>query len=257
MIFKFLGSLKRSYGSFFYLLAHKKIWLWALLPLMINVIIILILVRFGFAAYGTMFGDFKVDWLLIGESIDISFWKKCLAYIYLGLKFSFQAVFMTIIFSCVYYVLSSVAASPCYDILSEKVENIERSLNWQTGEISWVARCWVPIKNACVLLMLELFICMLGFPLNWIPVAGSLLYVLMIGYILALNATSYSFERRHLGAWSILKKSMRCKESFLGLGAFCILTLMIPFLGVILMPLCVIAGTREFLALEKTNWNAG
>lgn len=111
----------------------------------------------------------------------------------------------------------------------------------------------------------RLLLMLVGFglllPLNFIPVAGSVLYaVLSSAWSMWWVCAEYLSgpAARHLLPFSSVLKTMRARPLYaMGMGATLYVVLWVPVLNCFLVPLAVVAGTMLFRALPTVSAPAG
>lgn len=234
----FEGAALPFRGAFF-LLARPRLWLLALIPLALNVALFAAALYWG----GAFFSSALRQW--IGGGHDAAWYWK----IALGLA---QFFFWAIVLLLVYFVFTPVAlvvGSPFFDLLAEQAEEA-CGFRFQDGLPLWkslLAMAFYSVVIQCKNLAVVLAVFALLLPLHLIPVAGSVLYAALSALWLVLTSTfqftSYPCDRRRMRyreKWRLLADNWAFA---LGFGCSAAAALLVPFLNVMVMPACAVAGT--------------
>jgi len=228
-----------------FLAERPRLWLLCAIPLAINVLIFLVLLTWGYHAFAHALAVWLAGltawyWTLVVWLVKILFW------------------FVTLLL--VYFIFTPVAllvSSPFNDRLAELTEracgltlpgdrsSLPRRLLRDTLYVIG-AEC---TRLAFCGLVFVLLLC-----LNLVPVIGSIAYVGCSFYwacvSLSLEFSSYAADRRRLAwgrKWDLLRRN---RALTLGFGAVVTLLLLVPFVNVLMVPVCAVAGTLLFGLME-------
>jgi CysZ protein len=235
----FLSGLTLPFRGAGFLLGRPALWPLVLIPLVLNIILFSLALYYG----GAYFSDALTKW--IGGWGDVRwYWKIALALI--------QVFFWAIVLLLVYFVFMPVAvmiAAPFDDVIAEQAEQA-CGFGFQDSLSFWrslVATAWYCVLSQGKNLAVVLLVLLLILPLNLIPVAGSILYTILSGcWFVASSAfqfVSFPCERRRMRyreKWRLL----RANGAFaLGFGCMTAALLLVPFVNVLVIPLCAVGGT--------------
>ncbi|HPK03133.1 MAG TPA: EI24 domain-containing protein [Candidatus Sumerlaeota bacterium] len=227
-----------------FLLGHPGLWIWALIPFTINVLL--------FAGVAWAVWHFAGGWLERAFFAQGGFWADLFGYL-LG-ALIWIALGLTTLFAFV--PMAALIASPFNDVLSEKVEviygggTVEESFSlkalWRglrVGLATSLRLFWVTLL---------LFICTL--PLHLAPVIGSAAAAVASAAItirfLALEFTSYSMDRRYYDYARRREFLRRNRWRTLGLGTMAFVIMPVPLLNALFIPVSAVAGTLLFCDSE-------
>ncbi|MCL4818513.1 MAG: EI24 domain-containing protein [Vicinamibacteria bacterium] len=152
--------------------------------------------------------------------------------------------------------LALLLASPVIDLLSRRIEQLERGevvdqgrgLRWEVVE---------SVKGALRFLAAAPFVFVIGL----VPFVGAPLALLWAGHAAAWQQTENALGRRGMGYAERRAWHRRFRAETLGFGVAAVLPLLVPLLNVLLAPLVVpalaIGGTRLVLELEADAAAAG
>jgi len=250
---QFLEGIKFWFKGAGYFINRPVLWKYLLITVTLNLFIVSILFYFGWDFVSDKLPDIGFENLSAG----LSFFKVMLGWLKASSIFLFKILvwILTVIFFAIFYVvafviLASVIGSPFYDLLSKKIEVLE-GLDSQESPFSIRNNIAYPVVNALKMTVFELSLVIILFPLNWVPIIGSMLYVVILLFPLVMTLIAYCSERR---LWTFSKLSgfiWKNKLSFLGFGMASFIS-MIPFgLSIVTFPLSVSGATLLFLEKNK------
>ncbi len=252
-----IRSLKEGFTFFW---KHPRLWVYALLPFVISVIL--------FAAFFSLFlqtfGD-VTQWVLhwIGP-LQIehpeSFWMK-IANVLLWFVDQLFKLFLfllgLILLSLVTYLAQMILAGPFNDVISEKVEVLRA--NFEPPPFRWSE---FP-KNLARTLLTELqktvfflFVPLVLFIINLAPLVGGVVYSIFVVFFglwnIGFSYVDYPLSRRQMGLRGRLQFALKYKYALLGLG----IPFFIPFAPLFLQSPLVIAGTLLYLQVQDADTKA-
>ncbi|MBW1742013.1 MAG: EI24 domain-containing protein [Deltaproteobacteria bacterium] len=146
-----------------------------------------------------------------------------------------------------FIVLSVVIASPVYDYISTKYERVYYQ-NASEGEAAPSGRGLLTILKEEV--KKALFMLMIPIPLLFVPVVGTLLSFVVAGVFIAWDFTDFSLSRDRPLLRDRMRAVWRYKWSLLGFGS----PLLIPFLGLVLVPFAILGSTKLYFETMKSDF---
>ncbi len=227
-----------------FLLAHPRLLAYAAFPTLINVILVLAMFLFGMH-----FSQSLVDHILPVQ--DQWYW------VVLSYAIQIVLVLALLLFAAVlFYILAGIICAPFNEVLSQKTEQIFEgikreepfSLRVLTRDIAISLKN--EIKRTIVMLALLLFLLIVFF----IPIVGKIFYLLfgniVTMFFLAYDNLDYSLARRRLPFTAKCRFIFRHIPSCLGFGAGALVSVVIPFLNFVVIPLTVVGATIVFCEIE-------
>lgn len=245
-VVRFAQGIRLFFGAGGFLLRNPRNLLLIILPLALNLFIFVVLIAWGFGAFAH-----TLDAYLKGHS----------GWYWSTITITAKILFWPIILLVVYFIFTPVAlliASPFNDYLAERVERAcGFSISESTGsplrrivtEISFV------IFSEGKRLIFCGFIFLILFCLNFIPIIGNAVYLVLGTYwavrCMAFEFISYASDRRRLtfgDKWHLLRRNWALSVGF---GAVATLLFLIPFLNVLVVPICAVGGTFLFGIMQS------
>lgn len=260
-IMKTIKSFRNGLGYFFkgfhYFSKHKKLFLYAIIPTLINLLIMSVLISyftdFFNAAYHILLDllppfSLQIETAWVAHIVSALMWfaEQIIKVLVLLLSILFLFLFS--------YMAGLILSSPFNDALSEKVEELERGkdetpFSWKRLIIDSLRAIKTETIKTVVFLLIPLLLLMISF----VPVLGSLLYPFITA---AFSSFDFGFTyvdlpmaRKGYPLKQRLSFSLQHKWNIMGFGSF----LLIPFLNFFLMPAMVVGGTLLFLELSKAD----
>ncbi|MBN1902146.1 EI24 domain-containing protein [Candidatus Sumerlaeota bacterium] len=213
----------------------------------INIILFLAFLVWGYSGFA---GFLKSH---LGEGDNIAWYWK-------GLAIIARIFFWLIALILVYFTFTPLAliiASPFNDYLGEMVE---KSCQCEVADQrplfrKIIGEALFAMKNEIKRLMLFLLVFLVLFPLNIIPITGSVIYLVLnfiwACYGLAFEFTGYATDRRHIRLGEKINLLNRNLAFFMGFGLITALFMMIPFLNVFAVSLSAVSETLAFCSVQK------
>lgn len=215
----FIGGLKSPFSALAFIKVNPSLILYMLLPTMMSVLIMT----------GLYF-----CWVAVSEQIilylglDENAWYSILFDIILLLVF---AIFMAYTFT----IFGMIAATPFNDILSRKVLELRGFSNFTE------MRLLQSIKNALIevfkLTIIKIIIALLS--LFIAPFLSPFFLVFFIGW----DYFDYSLNHKVIGLKNKLRGISLHKPAFMGFALIYSAFFLIPFIGLLLMPLAVVSAS--------------
>lgn len=225
-----------------FILQRPRLWLWMLLPVTINGILFALAVVFG----GGAIAAWLRDW--VGANDNPGWIVQTVAIVV-------QVLFWVVVMLVVYVTFTPVAlviAAPFNDLVAEHTEQAcgypfedRRGLMGQIAGETMFA-----VVSALKRLPFFVGVFVLLFPLNFVPVAGSLIYGVSVAvwsaFCAAFEFSSYAADRRHHGLRRRLGVISENRGMFFGFGAVAAALMLVPFVNVLAMAVGAVAGTMLF-----------
>ena len=226
----FFYGISTFLNSFKTLFTVPKLLRYALLPSLINLIILSLILYFGFSYYGTL-----MHFLLPEHTV---WWK---AIIYWISWIIFPIIFLMLLFYT-FVTLACIISSPFLEILSSKYLAYLHPSSIVSEKPAFKKIMWEETKKISILLLIAL----VAFPLNFIPIIGNLLYYLISILLFAFEFIDYPMS---VSCWSFKQRYRFIFKNFftsIGFGAVITLSFIVPFIGFICLPVSTIAATKIF-----------
>jgi CysZ protein len=234
---------------------HRLLWKWAILPTVINIIVFTI----AFALFILLYQDIyalATGFLPLEPPQTWYAWLwvaplRLLAWI-IGLLLLVTAL---VVLYFAFLLLGTTIAAPFLDVLAQRVEALVtgRNAEEQTGLLGTLHTISVSmldeLKKLAFFLLVQIALLMLGlFPLftPFTAIAAALFTMLF----LPLEYAGFAMDHRHLRFAQRRALIWQHRWLMLGFGAAAFLTLLIPLLNFVSLPVLVVGGTLLFLHTE-------
>jgi len=230
--FRFLrgvGCLPRAVGM---ILGSRRVFLLSLLPFLLSLLLYIGL----FAGVVVLSDD------VVGLIIEPGAWWRSV--IRWALMIALPVGFL-IVSAFTYTLVCFVVAAPLYEWLSSAVERrlIGRVEEEPFSVKNMLVDVWRALADTVRILLIEIGVLVLG--LLVVPVT-TVLAALVSAVLLGLEYCDYPMGRRRIPFGERLRFARRHVWELLGLGLPLLLALTIPFVGVLFLPVGVVAGTILF-----------
>lgn len=241
--------------GFTFLASHPRLWFWAALPTIINLLLLAVMIAAFAHFYGEIYGWLAAKLGLSGFAAPAAWWQHLLNWMIWAGNMLFQIFIVLLSLMLVMiasYAASFVVAGPFNDILSEHVEVIVTGREALPFTLrKFLSDLWRTIKVESIKAGILLAIPVALFVVSFIPVVGGPVYVALtfsfgawdLGFSYAdlpFGRKAASFDER----WAFAKRE---KWTLIGLGA----GFVIPFFALVFAPPMVIGGT--LLYVERTK----
>lgn len=247
----FVTGVGYIFRGFTFLVSRPNLWIWAIIPTIINLIILVAM----FGVFSHYFSDLN-GWLALHLGLDKiaapeTFWQHIasamLWVLDLVLKI-FIALLSIIMIVLLSYAISFIVAGPFNDALSERVEIHARGILPPPFSVrKFAADIFRIIKWEVVKAMFLISIPIALFVLSFIPAVGGPLYVaaafVLGAWDLGFSFTDIPMARRVLPLRARLEFANRNFLALTGLG----LGFLIPFFALVFQAPLVVAGTLLYL----------
>lgn len=231
-----------------FLRQHRSLWRWALLPALVNLLVF----AAAFAVFLTFYSDIYqlATGILHVEQPETWYGWLWVAPLRL-LAWSLGALLVVaslVILYLVFLLLGTVIASPFLDVLAQRVEDIVtgrvseehptlRSA-WRSFSISVVAE----LKKLGFFLSVQIVLLLLGLIplLSPFTVIAATLFTMLF---LPLEYASFAMDHRQLRFAQRRQLVWQHRWLMLGFGVAAFLTLLVPLLNFVCLPIFVVGGT--------------
>lgn len=248
----YLAGLSYPLRGIKWLASHREVWPYALMPALVNGLIVLMIGLLCFQQFDALFAWVQPDTL--GAATDgLPWWKtfwRPIANGLLGFVVSIVLVGASILGGLL---SGAILAGPFHEKLSEVVESVatgqpppDEPINLHT--LSKDAYRAVASAVQRLALFLAFYVPLLIISLipvvGLVGLAGTLVYS---AFFLALNFTDPALERRKINLRAKLRWARASLLPWMGFGTGLLGLMLIPLVGLVLAPAFVTAGTLLWL----------
>jgi len=229
-IYGFTGYLR----AFKAIISTPKLLKFSLLPIFINIVVLCLVLYFGFDLYEVL-----MQYLLPDRT---AWWQL---FLYWLSWIIFPVIFLVLLFY-VFISVAAVIASPFLEILSSKYLTLLNPESLRKSQAPFLKIMMEELKKIVALLI----VATIAFPLNFIPVAGSILYFLAGAMLFAFEFLDYPMC---VSEWPFKKRYSFVFKNILttaGLGIAITISFIIPVIGFFCLPVSTVAATRIFHDLK-------
>ncbi|MBT3182168.1 MAG: hypothetical protein HN337_06660 [Deltaproteobacteria bacterium] len=251
----FIGGFLHIFKGFKFLTSHRRLWVWAIIPTLINLLIVVAMISIFTHYYGDFYGWLASHMGNLDIANPTAWYMHILDGILWVLNILFQILIILIsliLMLVIAYGLSFIVAAPFNDALSERVEtaltNNEPppfSMKKFVGDMLRIIK--IESIKAAILLAIPILL----FILNIIPVIGGPIYVFLT-LIFGAWDLGFAFADLPMGRkviplkerWGFAKKN---KWALIGFGTGFI----IPFFTLVFAAPMVVGGTLLYVEKSK------
>ena len=235
------------------LLSSSRIKRWAVMPLVVNFIIYILLIatffwliaRIHIPGVSWDFWGATGIWLseLINGMAGVLKWTLAIPLVLAICYFTFTLVGM-------------VVAAPFNDILSEKLENhicFGSSKKDNEPEIPLrldMKAALISISSSFKFALRQVFYSVIALPFLLIPFVGATMLFLVTAYFTGIGFLDVGMARNYLPHECKLPAITQNRWQIIGFGAGMDVLFMIPFAGLLLLPLGVAGGTSLYCSID-------
>ena len=251
----FLRGVAYPFRGIGWLLSNRAAWPYAVLPAIVNGVILLALGLYAFANFGDIYAWIQPDWAVASaEGAWYASAGKAVLNFLIGVVTTGLLVGLTLLGGIL---VGAILAGPFHEKLSEVVERIATgkpppdeplSLKTLTKDVGRAIRSAVQRLTLFALLYVPLFFLSLIPVVGLVGLAGTLVYS---AFFLALNFTDPVLERRKLPLPKKIAWASESLAAWLGFGAALMLVMLVPLLQLVLAPALVTGGTLLYLDVEE------
>ncbi|MBN1256557.1 MAG: EI24 domain-containing protein [Planctomycetes bacterium] len=255
------GSVRYPVGSFLrgffsplralrLFLAHPGLKRYALLPLLVNIVI------FGLILAITIY------WILPGIDLSgyvpesdawyLSWFLTPLKWVVTTFKWLFGLATIFFLFFYGFTAIGLVIASPFNDLLSEKVEGVLQGGGGQ-AKISlfvWGKATLFSLWESTKIAIWQLFFTLLTLPFLLLPIIGAAPLFVVNAYFGGLGFMDVALARHFLGSRHRQAGFAGRKMEIFGLGTAMVILMAIPLVGLLTLPLGVVAATILYCEID-------
>jgi len=251
----FLRGVAYPFRGIGWLARNRGAWPYAVLPALVNGVILLILVVFAFNNFSELYAWIQPDWAAAGgEAAWYASAGKAVLNFLIGVVTTVLLGAGTLLGGIL---VGAILAGPFHEKLSEVVERIATgrpppdeplSLKTLSKDVGRAIRSAVQRLTLFALLYIPLFFLSLIPVIGLVGLAGTVIYSM---FFLALNFTDPVLERRKLPLPHKIRWASDSLAPWLGFGAALMGVMLVPLLQLVLAPALVTAGTLLYLDVEE------
>ncbi|MDY0211394.1 MAG: sulfate transporter CysZ [Desulfuromonadaceae bacterium] len=233
----FINGLLSIWQAWIFLYRNPSLFRYAAIPFFINVVVFIAIIFLGNEYFSYLVGSYI-------STGDNWLWQ-ILAWGARGVAFLFMLVVVFFTFT----VVGNFIAAPFNDVLSEKTEHMlmDTTCSEAFSVAALFSDVWRTVVDEVRKLSMFVIVMMLLLPVNFIPLIGPPVFgictVLLTLYFLVVEYTGFVFSRKRL-RFSHQRVFIRThRTQALGFGLAVMLTLMLPLVQFLTIPLAVVAAT--------------
>lgn len=230
------------------LLRHRGLRAVAALPMLVNMVLYLALMSFAFWWIARWEPAWLGEWHASGGVGWVAGWVVAVA------KWAVAAPVVLVVVYFTFTTVGMVIAAPFNDVLSVRVEAVlSTRVPGEAASIrTWTRQMVATTIGSIRLLTLQILLSLLALPFLLMPVAGFLPLFLVTAYFGGLSMIDVAVARHDPTAGRLRRVLPGRRWQALGLGVGTELLFFIPLVGMLVLPLGVIAGTMLYVM-----WDAG
>jgi len=254
-----IKDLGKGFGylvrGFTFLAGHPRLWGWAAIPTIINLLLLAAMIGLFAHFYGDLYTWLAARLGIHGFSVPDAWWQHVINWIISAGNLLFQifiVLLSLLMILIVSYAASFVVAGPFNDMLSEQVEKMATGVEPPPFALKKFASDLVrTVKVESIKAGVLLSIPVALFVVSFIPIVGGPIYVALTfvfgAWDLGFSYADLSFGRRARPFAERLAFARREKWALIGLGA----GFVIPFFALIFASPMVVGGT--LLYIDRTR----
>lgn len=250
-------GLTQPFRGLLFLLRHGSLWKLALVPLLINLVVVVAVSVLLFAYFDE---GFALATSFLEARAPESWYRWPDFALLTAIRYLIGGVLVLVSLVLVYFVFllaGSIVAAPFSDALSSRTELLRGGSVPPEGKLTLVALMRDgagALADALRKAGFFLGVFALLLPLHLIPIVGSALYTLLSG-VFAMHFVTLEFvdpclTRRRLDFRAKRLWLARHRGAVLGFGAVMFAVLLVPIVNVLVLPVGAVAGTFLYLELE-------
>ena len=209
------------------LLRHRRLLAVAAVPLGLNLLLYFAALALVVHYYEEWFG------LLFAQP---QAWYWLVGYVVLRLV-AFVLLLAALV--CSFVFVGTALAAPFLEVLSARVERLLQD--------PWLRDLVRALGHAVLLLLLWIGL----FPLSFLPGLGQVFWLVGSWVLLAYNFAAFALERRRLSFREQWRWLLREWAATLGFGAAVFVLLLLPLVGLVLLPTAAVGGTLLVLEIDR------
>src|SRR5262245_14315652 len=233
---RFLTGVVLPLKGGLFLLRHRHLLALALAPFVLNLLLyaaaLICVVHYYDVWFALLLPQPQAWYLLLGYQL-----LHVLAFLLILAVFLFSFVFV-----------GTAIAAPFLEVLSARVEFMLRDQHGLQPVRShhWFVSLMRGLGHALLLLLLWVA----AFPLSFFPGVGTTLWLLASCLLLAYNFAAFALGRRPWSFRQQWRMLLRDWAATLGFGAAVFILMLVPLVGLFLLPTAAVAGTMLVLDIE-------
>lgn len=241
-----LGKIFESFTAIFnatlYILKNPKIWVYILLPLIINIV------------FSTLF--FRLTIFKLNEFVGN--WEWVVQYEFLGTILSvFGWIVVILVTILIFLLIGMIISSPFNGVIVEKI--LDESGIKKLDDYSGIKLVGFEIYRASKFEIIKIFLIVLMFALtsilNLIPVVGNMLFIIVNytfnSFLCVLDLQDASLSRLDYSFKNKSKFIIKNWDLNVVFGLISSIFLTIPFFNFLFLPVASIAATQLFIKSQK------
>ncbi len=250
------------FRGFSFFVRHPRLWRYAIVPWLINLSMMLIFAVLVVRHFGAVV-DLAAQ---VIPDIEVSHWyQQILVAMLSGVKAAIVlAIGLTFVLVgyVVFLIIGFAVAGPFNDALSRRVEELQRGTRGSDStHVGVLAELRYSLVDQFRRLGLYVVCQAILFPINLIPIVGSLLYATLSFVISSLfigfEFVDHSMSRRR---FTFSQKQAILRQHWLLIATFGVslfVVFLIPLMNLVLLPLGVTGGTLLYADLEASRSSSG
>ncbi len=224
----------KSYSNAFHFIKKHKLSWYFIFPLILNVLLFILGYQ-SILSLGSSLSTYTTDLLNIDSW---NFWGSGIlaSVILFFINFVLKLLFI-VVFAYIGGYIVIILLSPVFAFLSEKVENILTGNEYPFHFNQFIKDIWRGIKLATRNFLIEILITILLFVISFIPIVGiftSIPLFIISAYFYGFSFIDFSLERKQMNIKESVAFIKTNKGLAIGNGVIFSLTLLIPYIGVLL-----------------------
>ena len=243
--------------GFTFLIGHPKLWIWTVIPTILNLLLLAVMLGVFIHFYGDLYAWLSSHLGLVGFEDPTAWWQTALNGIIWFLNILFQifiVLLSLIILLIVSYAASFIIAGPFNDMLSEHVEVIVTGVEPPPFTMrKFIKDLWRTIKVESIKAVILLAIPVVLFVFSFIPAVGPPLYVVLTfvfgAWDLGFSYADLPFGRKAVPFADRKAFALKHRWALIGLGSGFI----IPFFALVFAPPIVVGGTLLYVDRSVTS----
>jgi CysZ protein len=256
--FGFFTGISYPFLAIKFLAENKKLWLYLIIPIIINFAVgistYILLLKPSLNLFDSLTNDIVI-W--VDKAIDkLPEWSNFLIYIIIFISLLLKVTLFILLLIIIGFIITqfgSILGAPWYGKLSEQLE-ILRTGKLEIIELNIFEDIFRAILFELKKILLILVISLPLFLLNFIPAVGNITSltggIILTITIVCLDFFDATLERKRLSFRQKLKFIRQGFPTTAGFGLICLTLISVPLLNLIIIPICVSAGT--LLVCDKT-----
>jgi CysZ protein len=254
----YLSGLTYPWRGIRWLATHRQVWPYALMPAVVNGLIVLVIGVVALQQYDALFAWVQPDALKVFPDA-LPWWKtfwRPVANGLLGVVLSILLVGASVLGG----VLSgAILAGPFHEKLSEVVESVatgspppDEPLSFRTLSQDAYRAVASAVQRFSLFLTFYIPLLLISF-IPFVGLVGVLGTLVYSAFFLAMNFTDPALERRKFSLRKKLGWAQASLVPWMGFGTSLLVLMLIPLVGLVLAPAFVTAGTLLWLDVGSST----